>query len=185
MQKELLKSIKSWVIKNKILDVIIFGSSVREKTKPNDTDLCIVIKNTDERKSLDLIDSLGKLVDKFNIKSHISILTSDSFITGNTLVKTLLNEGFSIKKNKPLSSIIGFESKSLFAYTLKHFSPSRRVRFHYLLKGRYGSKGILKEVQGVFLGTGSILIPTTKEDLLKEIFDGWDVKYKIHRILIS
>ena len=54
-----------------------------------------------------------------------------------------------------------------------------------MLKGRYGSKGMLKEVQGKFLGTGSILVPTEKEDLLKEIFDKWDVKYKIDRILIS
>lgn len=185
MQKETLKSIRSWLVKNKVLDVILFGSSAREKAKPDDIDLCIIIKPDDENKSLDLTDSLGRLADKAGVKSHISILTSDLFVVGNTLVKTLLSEGFSIKKSKPLSSVIGFESKSLFAYSLKHFSPSKRVQFHYLLKGRYGSEGVLKEVRGEFIGTGSILVPTAKEDLLKEIFDRWDVRYRIRRILIS
>ena len=53
------------------------------------------------------------------------------------------------------------------------------------MKGRYGSKGMLNEAQGRFLGAGSIIVPTEKEDLLKAVFDKWDVKYKINRVLIS
>ncbi len=188
MQKELslvVKRIKQWIIKNKVLDVVIFGSYIRGNLSPRDLDVCILIKDEYEKKSIDLVDSLGKLTDNFKLKFHINILTSSSFIYGNTLAKTLLNEGYSIKHNKSFSSVLGFENKSLFVYTLKHFSSSKRVRFHYLLRGRYGSKGILKEVQGKFLGAGSILIPTEKEDLLKEIFDKWDVRYTIKRILVS
>jgi predicted nucleotidyltransferase len=188
MQKELysvIKQIKLWIKKDNVLDVVLFGSSVRGKFNPNDIDLCIIIKDTDEEKSLNLVDSLGKLTDKYDFKFHINILTSSSFVLGNTLAKTLLNEGYSIRNNINFSSVLGFENKSLFVYTLKHFSPSKRVKFHYLLKGRYGSEGILKQVKGEFLGTGSILISVEKEDLLKEIFDKWDVKYKINRILIS
>ncbi|MCK4521548.1 MAG: nucleotidyltransferase domain-containing protein [Nanoarchaeota archaeon] len=188
MQKELslvAKKIKVWIKENKVLDVILFGSSAREKFNPNDIDLCILVKDDHEAKSLDLVDSLGKLTDRLKLESHINILTSGSFIKGNTLAKTLLNEGYSIKNNKPFSSIMGFENKSLFIYTLKHFSPSKRVKFHYLLKGRYGQKGVLKEVQGMFLGTGSIIIPTEKENLLKEIFEKWDVRYEIKRVLMS
>lgn len=40
-----------------------------------------------------------------------------------------------------------------------------------------------QEVSGRFLGTGSILVPTAKEDILREVFDQWDVKYKVSRIL--
>mgnify|MGYP001591162295 CR=1 FL=1 len=188
MQKELfleVRKIKEWIKKNSVIDVMLFGSSVRANLTPRDADICIIIKDEDEKKSLDLVDSLGQLTDNFKLKFHINILVASSFISGNTLAKTLLNEGFSIKYNKSFSSILGFENKSLFVYTLKHFSPSKRVRFHYLLRGRYGSKGILNEVQGKFLGAGSILAPTEKEDLLKAIFDRWDVKYKINRVLIS
>ena len=188
MQKELslaIKKIKQWIIKNNVVDTVLFGSSIRENLNPKDVDICIIIKDIDEKKSLDLVDSLGKLTDNFKLKFHINLLVSSSFISGNTLTKTLLNEGYSIRHNKSFPLVFGFENKSLFVYTLKHFSPSKRVRFHYLLKGRYGSKGILKETQGKFLGAGSILVPTKKEDLLKEIFDKWDVKYSIIRILVS
>lgn len=188
MQKELslaIKKIRQWIIKNNIGDVILFGSSIRGNLSPRDVDLCIIIKDDDEKKSLDLVDSLGKLTDSFKLKFHINILTSNSFTSGNTLAKTLLNEGYSIMRNKRFSSVLGFESKSLFIYKLNHFSPSKRVKLHYMLKGRYGSKGMLNEVQGKFLGAGTISVPTEKEDLLKAIFDKWDVKYKIDRILVS
>lgn len=179
------KKIKEWIKKNDVIDVILFGSYMRGKLKPRDIDLCIIIKDKDEKKSLDLVDSLGNLTDKFDFKFQINILTASSFISGNTLAKTLLNEGLSLKKNKRFASVLGFENKSMFIYTLKNFSSSKRVQFHYLLKGRYESKGVLKEVNGKFLGTGTILIPTEKEDYLKEIFDKWHVKYKIERLLIS
>ena len=188
MQKELplaIKKIKHWIKENNVMDVILFGSSVRGSLTPRDIDICIIVKDDDEKRSLDLVDSLGKLTDNFKLKFHINILAASSFISGNTLAKTLLNEGYSVMHNKSFPSILGFENKSLFVYTLKHYSPSKRVKFHYLLRGRYGSKGMLKEVQGKFIGAGSILVPTEKEDLLKEIFDKWNVKYDVNRILVS
>lgn len=188
MQKELylvIKKIRPWIKQHKVLDVVLFGSSVRGKFNPNDIDLCIIIKDDDEKKSLDLVDSLGKLTDELGFRFHINILVASAFVSGNTLAKTLLSEGYSIRKNKSFSLVLGFESKSLFIYTLKHFSPSKRVKFHYLLKGRYGSEGILKKANGELLGTGSILVPTEKEDFLKEIFDKWDVRYNIKRVLIG
>jgi len=176
--------IKSWIKKNHVTDVILFGSSVRGKSQPSDVDLCILIKDSDEKKSLNLIDSLGILTDQLKLKSHLNILTSSDFLSGNTLAKTLLQEGISIKNGKNFSQIFGLTGKSLFIYSLKHFSPSRRVQFHYLLQGRYGSAGILKKVSGEFLGTGSILIPVAHEDLFKEILNQWKVKYTVKHLLI-
>ncbi len=188
MQKKLssiMKKITTWIKKNKVIDVILFGSYVRSKSKPRDIDLCIIIKDEDEKKTLDLVDSLAQITKNPLIKFQINILSSSAFIKGDTLAKTLINEGQSISKKIKLSEILGFKANSLFVYTLKHFSSSKRVKFHYLLKGRYGAKGILKEVSGNFLGTGSIIIPIEKEDLLKEIFDKWDVEYKVQRMLLS
>lgn len=177
MQKE-LSLIRKWIKKNRIIDVILFGSSVRGKTKVGDIDLCILIKNEDEKKSIDLVDSLSGLVPN----SHVNILTLSAFIEGNSLVKTLMQEGVSIKNKRNFSLLFGFSNQSLFIYSLKKFIPSKRVRFHYMLKGRK-SRGILKEVNGRFIGTGSILVPTSKEDTLMEVFEQWDVDYKVERIL--
>jgi len=178
-----IKKTKTWIKKNNLIDVIIFGSVVRNKSNPDDIDLCIIGK--DEEKSLDLIDSLGKLLDAIKVKSHITFLTSNRMISGDTLTKTLLNEGYSVIKGKSFSESIGLKNKSLFNYSLKKFSPSNRVRFHYMLNGRYGSKGILKEINGKIMGAGSIIIPTEKEDILTEIMNKWKVDYSIIRLLIS
>jgi len=185
MQKNQYSLIKKWIKDEKAIDVVLFGSSVRGKVNPNDLDFCIIIKDSDEKRAIYIVDALGKLTDSLKIKAHISIITSSSFLSGNTLAKTILSEGFSIKKNIKFSSIFGFQNKSLFVYTLKNFSPSKRVKFHYLLKGRYGAKGILKEVEGKFIGTGSIIVPTEKEDVLKEVFETWGVNYSIERVLLS
>jgi predicted nucleotidyltransferase len=188
MQKDLsseLREIKRWLKKSKVVDVILFGSFMRGKIKHRDIDLCILIKDSNEKKSLDLVDSLGQLTDEFEDRYHINILILSSFVSGNTLAKTLLNEGYSIKNKKKFSKIFGFESQSLFIYSLKDFSPSKRVKFHYLLKGRYESKGLLAEIGGKFLGTGSIIVPAEKEDILKIKFNEWKVKYKIEKVLVS
>ncbi len=187
MQKGLfseIKKIKRWAKENKAIDIILFGSMIRGKLSPGDIDLCVIIRDEDEEKSLELIGSLGKILGT-NKKFQINLLAASSFLGGNTLVKTLLMEGFSIINNKSFSSIFGFSNKSLFTYTLKHFTSSKRVQLHYLLKGRSGREGILKEINGRFIGQGSIIVNTEKEEILRDVFDKSNVKYKIERILIS
>jgi predicted nucleotidyltransferase len=179
------KKTEKWIKSQKAIDVIIFGSHARGKSAPNDVDLCILIKDSEEKKSIDLVSSLSNAIETKEFKFHMSIMTASEFVKGSTLAKTLLNEGWSIKNRKSLAATLGFENKSLFIYTLRHFSPSKRVQFHYLLKGRYGSKGMLDEAGGNFIGTGSILVPASKEDFMKEILDRWDVKYTLERILVS
>ncbi len=180
MQKNSFSEIRKWIKSGKIFDVIMFGSSSRGKKNPRDIDLCIIIDDSDEKKSIDLVNSLSKIID-----AHISILTLGALVSGNTLSKTLLNEGYSIKNRKFMAQVMGFENKSIFVYTLKKFSPSKRVQFHYLLKGRGGREGILKEVGGRFMGTGSILVSASKEDVLKQVFDTWGVSYKIEHALVG
>jgi len=183
MQKESLwkNKIKTWIKKNKVPDVIIFGSYVRYKDNPRDIDLCILIKNEQEKDSLELIELLKNKLDE---RFQINIITEHELINGNTLSKTLFSEGISIKKNRKFAENIGFKPKSLFKYSLKKFSPSKRVRFHYLLKGR-NSEGILKEVNGSLIGNGVLIIDTEKEDLFKKILKDWNVEFEIIRILIS
>ena len=178
-----LKTIRGWIKKNKVSDVIIFGSFVRGKNRPNDVDLCILIKDSDEKKSLDLVDSLAQILKESKFKFQINILTSSDFSGGNSLAKTLLNEGFSIEGGKKFAETFGFKNQSLFIYSLKNFNASERVKLHYLLNGRSGNKGILKEIKGSLVGKGVINVPTENEDFLKEIFDKWKVSHKIERAL--
>ncbi len=175
--------IKKWIKKNKVTDVILFGSFVRDKSKPNDVDLCILIKGDQEKDSIDLVDSLSKILSS-KLKIQINILTQIKLILGSTLSRTLIEEGISILKNKKMSELLGYQSKSMFVYSLRDFTSSKRVRFHYMLNGRYGQKGILKQAKAEIIGNGVITCDVSKEDLLKEVFNMWNVKYKTKRMLI-
>ncbi len=167
-----------------MVDVIIFGSFARSKSLPNDIDLCILINEVDESKSLDLVDSLSKTLGEFSLKFQINILTEKDFISGkNSLAHALLSEGISLD-GMPLSKSLGYEPNTLFLYSLKEFSSSDRVRFHYLLAGR-NSDGILKQVKGESLGGGVISIPTIAEDMIIEIFKAWKVEFKTKRVLME
>jgi len=180
-----LSFLKLWIKKEKVIDLILFGSSVRDKSHPKDLDLCILINDQDENKSFDLIESLAQHTKKIPQKVQINILKTSDFWNGNTLTKTLLQEGISIRYATPLASRFGFESQSIFLYSLKHFTPSQRVRFHYMLNGRYGTKGMLHILQAQLWNPGTISLPIYHEDRLKEIFALWKVKYNLKRILIG
>lgn len=80
---------------------------------------------------------------------------------------------------------LNYKEKTLFLYSLKNFTPSERVRFHYLLKGRGDEKGILKEIKAEKVGKGVILIATKEEDTLKDIFQLWKIRYKTKRGLFE
>lgn len=179
----LKKKIKEWIKKEKVIDVVVFGSLMRGKTNPNDIDLCIVLKDEQEKDALDMINSLAKVVDNPSLKPQINVLTENAFHGNNSLSKTLLFEGVSIKHNKAVAELHGFKPKVLFFYDIKHFKPSDRVRFHYLLRGRYGKKGVLFETNAELVKDGLIEAPITSEDILKEIFSQWSLQFNTKRII--
>lgn len=158
---------------------------MRGKDLPKDIDLCILIKSEDEKKSIDIVDSLAKITDKFPWKTQINILTERSFIDGNTLAKTIIIEGKSIKESKSYANRVGFQPKTLFLYSLKNFSKSKRVQFHYALHGRNKTGGILKECEGTIFMPGAILVPIETEEIMKQVFLLWDISYKTHHLLFS
>ena len=182
--KLLKKLIHKWIKKNKVTDVILFGSYSRGGYYPQDVDICIIIPTSREKEAIDILASFKKQVN--NPRLHVSIITERDFIKGDsTLVKTLLSEGVSISKNEPLSNIYGFENKTIFTYSLKGFKPSERVRFHYALNGRRGSMGVLKESDARIMGNGVIIAPTSKEEMIKNTLDMWNIAYESRKILFG
>jgi predicted nucleotidyltransferase len=174
------QKIKKWIKANKVLDVIQFGSSVRGSLRPNDIDICIFLPVSREKESIDLVDSLGKILDD---SFQINTLSDTAFAQGKGLSKTLLSEGVSLLSGKPFSSVFGFYSKTLFTYSLQGLTSSERVRFHYVMRGRRDSEGMLTKLKAELLGDGVILVPTSSEDELSEIFKKWKCQYKARRVL--
>jgi len=179
-KKKLISKAKAWIRKNDVFDIILFGSLARGRHKPNDADICIIIYDKDEKRSLDILSSLEKYM---GFLVEISILTLSVFINGrDTLVKTLFSEGISIKRNIPIAEIYGFRNMVLFLYSLKNFTSTNRVRFHYALRGRRGSIGLIEKYKAELVGDGTLLVPLGFEDEFSEVFNSWNVRYKTKRL---
>lgn len=185
MQKNLqkLSKLKNWIKENNVTDVFIFGSFTRGNENPKDIDVCILINEFYERDALKFVSSLSEFLNKENINSHVNIITEKEFIEGNSLTKTLIEEGISILKGKALSEILGYEKKSYFFYSLKSFTASKRVSFHYALNGRYGRKGFLSENKGEIISSGVIATLVQYEGNFNQFFNQWGVDFNTKRML--
>lgn len=185
MQKNLqkLNKLKNWIKENNAIDIFIFGSIARGNENPQDTDVCILINESYEDNALKLVSSLSDFLKKYDINSHVNIITEKEFIEGSTLTKTLIGEGISILKGKSLSEILGYEKKSYFFYSLKNFTASKRVSFHYALNGRYNQKGFLNENKGELISPGIIIAPTEYEDKFNQFFNQWGIVFNTKKML--
>jgi predicted nucleotidyltransferase len=163
--------------KQELMDIVIFGSVARKKTKPNDVDVALIFRNKIDK---ELKQKLAKKIKN----SHITELTLKN-ISKQTLWKTLLHEGISIKYNKKTSTMFGFKTKILIWYSLGKLNKSKKVQFSYALKGRDGKSGLLKKYNGIYLGKGSIMIPIEADDEFREFFINWKTPFNRRRILIE
>ena len=167
-----------------ILDIIVFGSSVKGKEKPNDIDLLVLFK---DKKDLDTSYKLKKLLEK-NFSINIEIVSksySGLFSPSFKAREAIIAEGYSIIQSKKLSEGFGYNSLMLFRYSLKGFNKSQRMRFYYSLYGRTkDQKGILKELKAKKFLESVILCPIENTEKIKEFFDIWKISVEYFPILI-
>jgi len=165
-----------------VVDVVLFGSAAREKTRPSDIDICLVVSD-----AAPPAEKFGQAVQKrTGLPSHVSVLRLKDFLSPRqTLWKTVFHEGISLLRKKPLARLIGFEPEVLFWYSLEKLKPSDKVRFSHALYGRPGIAGLLKAVGGKSLGRGVVTVPVSKEDSIRELFDRWELPYNRRRILVE
>jgi len=178
---ELKRICKEFIKENpSIVDIVIFGSIVRSKRKPGDVDICVL--SLDKFKKL---DKLKKVIGKeFKKDVHVSILYLRDFLNPEeTLWKTIFHEGISLTKDKLLSKLIGFDPSVLFWYKLENLKLIDKIKFSYALRGRNEKGGILREVNGEYLGKGCIIVPVENEDEIREFFARWNIPFNRRRIL--
>lgn len=167
------------LISKDIVDIVIFGSSVKEKLMPKDIDIVIIFRNNVKREILKRFQSaLGE-------KYHISSLVVDQFFTKpHSLAKTLLFEGVSLITNKKIADNFDLMPYTLYTYDLTKEKPSKKVRFVYLLKGRADGKGIIKEFNGIYISPSSFIMPVKKDEEMLEILKRWDVKFTRKKLML-
>lgn len=190
MLKELLKNTKFRSVirdfhaqnKEKILDIILFGSAVRGKEHPSDIDLLLLCVDT--RDAIELGRQLRLSLEKKGFMVSVTPKAYASLFEPAFVAReSFISEGYSLINGLFIGKGLGFEPVVLFRYELKEMSKSERMRFYYGLYGRNG-KGVLHVSNARKFSDAIIVVPVERSEEIKAFLDTWKREYLEIPVLI-
>lgn len=167
---------------SEIEDIILFGSVVRGKEKPNDIDILLLFKNKINK---DIEYTIRKEIEKHF--KNISLLSKniktlyDSFFDAR---EGIFFEGISLLSGKQLCKKYGFSPLGMFKYEFKNWNKLKKTKFYYALNGRGTKKGIIEELHCIKLSDGIVLVPLPAIEKMKDFLESWEIKYIYIPILL-
>ena len=166
------------LLKNRgIEDIIIFGSAIKGKENPRDVDICVI----GEEISASVIEGIEKKLQD-DIEVHITKTRYRNVLEDVELWKTLMHEGFSIKRNKYIAELFQMQSFFLFIYSLQSLSVTKKQIFSHALQGTKTNEGILKLCKGEKIGRNAVLVPEEKTEEMRAFLETWNVRYSVKRV---
>jgi len=142
-----------------VLDVLIFGSTVRGKQTPSDLDVCVIWKGR-----------------KRAVPGAISKTYAELFSPDFLAREDVLSDAFSLRLNKRLAEAFGYDSFVGFMYSLRRKDYNERARFHNALRN------ISKELE-ILRFKGFALVPVAVSEKFKDFLEYWKVPFRETRIL--
>lgn len=165
-----------------IFDIVVYGSSVKGKNKPNDIDIVVIFKEGSLKERLLKIQAIKKKVKvQVDIKG---ILWEELFQEEFFARAGILLTGINLFENKAFSSKLGFEGYTLFTYSLQNKTHTEKIKFNYILRGRK-REGIIKKLEGHHQGPGVILIPIKNSLEFEEVLRMHAVEYNKKNMLVE
>ncbi|MFH1636986.1 MAG: nucleotidyltransferase domain-containing protein [Candidatus Woesearchaeota archaeon] len=180
--EELKKKLKSE--KGNVFDIIIYGSLMKGKTKPNDIDVIVVFNSGTLKERLGELQSIkSRIRDISSIKIDAKqILLKDLFAPEFMARTGIMLEGYSVFREKGFSETLGFKAFSIFCYSISEMSHSQKVKFNYILAGR-GDEGLIKILDGERMASGAIKIPIRNSIEFEEFLKKNNVKFSKKNVL--
>lgn len=168
--------------KGKILDVVLFGSTVRGKKEPKDIDLLLLFA---QRIDNDAAYRLRKILEKkVGIEVQITSKTYRQLFSSKFVAReSILAEGRSILVGKTFSEAFGYSSHTMLKYSLKGRDKSEKMQFYYALHGRK-TEGLLKRTGSTRFSESVLLVPTKNLDAVLEFFTHWKIDARKSIVLI-
>ena len=167
--------------KGKVIDVVLFGSSARGKFRPNDTDIAVILKDTNENELMRLREEFEKTLGK---ETHLNLILVSTLLA-NPLFKEIIGSGVSLLDNRPLHRKLGYDAGAIFSFGLAKLSKSRKVLFSYALHGNKGREGILKQLSGRAIGRAVAFVPSEHADEFREFLESWGAGFYMMNVLKS
>jgi predicted nucleotidyltransferase len=168
---------------SEILDIVAYGSSVKGKFQPRDTDVMLIFINTPLRQRQDTAQQLKESTKEANLDIR-TMNFAEFFDSGFLARQGILVEGISLLDGKPLAGKLGFKAAAIFTYNLKNLSHNEKTKFTYALIGR-NSKGMVKLLGGNALGRGAVEIPIAHSIQFEEFLQRWKLNYKMKAALLA
>lgn len=168
--------------KIKLIDIILFGSTIKGKAKPNDIDILLIFK---EKVITDLEYELKKELEYLNIEINIIGKNYNSMMSETFFAReAILAEGYSLINDNFISSELGYKNFILFKYELNGFNQSKRMRFQYSLYGREKKGGMIKELSLIKFSDSILLSNVENYEKTKDYLNSWNIKFEDMPILI-
>jgi len=144
------------LLREPLIDIILFGSAVKGKSTPQDLDVALLATKRERR----LTEDIKKIAEN----ADIQWVTLAEY--ANPLWLTLIREGFSVKHERYLHELYNITPVTLFRYSLASLTPSQKVMFHRGLKQFQSSKRLANNV---------ILVTVEESERFTEFLRRWDL----------
>ena len=168
--------------KDKLIDIIIFGSFVKNKPDFKDIDISLITKSGIEESAKLSLKFEKLLTSKYHVVYHI---IDDLFSKEEPIWLSMLHEGYSLIRCKKISTSLGLAAKVLFTYKSSVLKYNDQIRFYYALKGRDGKGGILKDTAAEQVSKGVLIANIEEENELVTFFMNWNMPFTKKRIFIN
>ncbi len=142
-----------------VVDVLVFGSSVRGNGRPSDIDVCVVWNRN-----------------KARVEGAVNKTYDELFDPGFLAREDILADAISLRLGKRLSEAFGFASFAGFIYSLKGRDYNERARLHAAFKKIAGELGVLRF-------RGFALVPVGNAERFKDFLNYWNIPFRETRLL--
>lgn len=179
-----LNEIKKFYLANQdqIIDMVLFGSTVKGKKEPSDVDILLIYKKRD---NFELNHQLKKKLNTLKINAEITSKTYESLFEASFKAReSFLSEGYSLINRKFISEGLGFSNLALFKYELAEKNKSDRMRFYYSLYGRNGNGGMLKDMKAIKFSDTIILCPVGSVEEMRNYLQEWGISFLEFVVLV-
>ena len=176
-------TLNKWIKKYpQVSDIFLFGSAVRGKQKPQDTDILILFKDKVDK---NIEYSIRKVLEKrYPSLSLLSKTEKAAVEESFDARESILFEGKSLISGKKFADRYGFQSFGLFKYDFGSWSKLQKTKFYHALNGRAGRRGMADILECIKIFDSALLVHLEKIELLKEFLDAWHLRYRYIPLLI-
>jgi len=183
-QKLWLKKLKLSYSKE-VFDIVQFGSSVMEDSKPNDVDVAVIFQKIPMKEQLNQAQEIKKQLQKFSeFPIHIKPFDLYSFFDESNFAKdNILFYGKSIISGNYFSQKLGLMPKIQIVYSLKNLKKKDKIKFNYMLNGKGGKYGLLKRYGGELTSPRVIEISPEQEGIFINSIKKLISEFKVKKIL--